>query len=130
VTAYLLDENVRRELDALGNANVHKWISTIDDSDLRLSAATLFEKRRGAEALKCRDPMRATALLNAIASLEKLYYDRIIPIDAAVVADWTRMLGTKNKDRGELALAATACVHGLIIVPATSRISRAGASRF
>ena len=115
MTAYLLDENVLRELTPRGNANVRKWISTVDDSDLRLSAATLFEKRRGAQMLKRKDAKRANAILNGIATLEKVYHDRIISIDAEVVAEWTLMLGGKNKDRWDLALAATARVHGLIL---------------
>jgi toxin FitB len=116
VTAYLLDENVLRELGPRGNANVHKWISTVDDGDLRLSAATLFEKRRGAEMLRRRDRARAEVLLKAMASLEKFYHDRIIPIDAFVVSEWTRMLGTKNKDRWDLALAATSPGPCLVFV--------------
>lgn len=83
--------------------------------NLRLSAATLFEKRRGAEALKRRDPDRAVKLLAAIDTLEKAFADRILPIDAAVVAEWTRLLGEKNKDRWDLALAATARAYGLVL---------------
>jgi len=116
VTAYLIDENVLREFGVRGNANVRKWLATVDDSDLRLSAATLFEKRRGAEMLKRRDPDRAANLLKTIGAVEKVYADRIIPIDASVVAEWTRMLGSKNKDRWDLALAATARVYDLVLV--------------
>lgn len=116
MTLYLLDENVLRELKHGGNKNVHQWIATVDDTDLRLSVATLFEKRRGAEALMKRDPERARRILDGIEMLEKLFSDRIIPIDGPVVAEWTRLLGNKNKDRWDLALAATARVHGLIIV--------------
>lgn len=116
MTLYLLDENVLRELRGDGNANVRRWFASVDDTALRLSAATLFEKRRGAEALRRRDPARAERLLNAIAALEKAYADRILPIDTAVVAEWTRLLGAKNKDRWDLALAATARVHGLVLV--------------
>ncbi len=116
MTPYLIDENVLREFGARGNANVRKWLATVDDSDLRLSAATLFEKRRGAEMLKRRDPARAANLLKTIGAIEKAYADRIIPIDASVVAEWTRMLGSKNKDRWDLALAATARVYDLVLV--------------
>lgn len=116
MTAYLLDENVIRELGPRGNANVRKWVATVDDVDLRLSVATLFEKRRGAEMLKRRDPDRAAALLGAIVALEKAYADRIIAVDEAVVEQWTRLLGGKNKDRWDLALAATARVHDLVLV--------------
>jgi hypothetical protein len=41
VTLYLLDENVLRELHSRGNVNVRRWIAKVDDTDLRLSAATL-----------------------------------------------------------------------------------------
>jgi predicted nucleic acid-binding protein len=121
VTAYLLDENVLRELRAGGDRNVRKWLGTVDDMDLRLSVATLFEKRRGAEMLARRDPERAQVLLDAIALLERAYADRIIPIDALVVNEWARMLGAKNKDRWDLALAATARVHGLVLVTRNTR---------
>jgi len=115
VTLFLLDENVLRELHSKGNANVRRWIAMVDDTHPRLSAATLFEKRRGAEALKRRDPDRAAKLLAAIDTLEKAFADRIVPIDAAVVAEWTRLLGEKNKDRWDLALAATARVQELVL---------------
>lgn len=55
-------------------------------------------------------------MLKAIAATEKTFADRIIPVDAAVVEEWTRMLGAKNKDRWDIALAATALVHGLVLV--------------
>lgn len=116
MTAYLIDENVLREFGARGNANVRKWLATVDDADLRLSVATLFEKRRGAEALKRRDSQRSAELLKAIAAAEKAFADRIIPVDAPVVEEWTRMLGAKNKDQWDMALAATARVHGLVLV--------------
>lgn len=116
MTRYLLDENVLRELGARGNANVRKWIASVDDNALCLSVATLFEKRRGAEMLKRRDPKRSATILGSIATLERTYADRIIPVDKAVVAEWTRLLGAKNRDRWDLALAATARVHGLVLV--------------
>lgn len=121
MNGYLLDENVLRELGPSGNANVRKWLASVDDSELRVSVATLFEKRRGAEMLKRRDPERATALLKTIANVERAYADRIIPVDAAIVAEWTRMIGSKNKDRWDLALAATARVHDLILVTRNTR---------
>ncbi|NKJ40544.1 type II toxin-antitoxin system VapC family toxin, partial [Rhizobium sp. SG570] len=93
MTLYLLDENVLRELKHGGHENVHRWIATVDDTDLRLSVATLFEKRRGAEALMKREPERARRILDGIEALEKSFSDRIIPIDGPVVAEWTRLLG-------------------------------------
>nr|WP_208394375.1 type II toxin-antitoxin system VapC family toxin [Pseudochelatococcus lubricantis] len=112
----MLDENVLRELKPGGHENVHRWIATVDDTDLRLSVATLFEKRRGAEALMKREPERARRILDGIEALEKSFSDRIIPIDGPVVAEWTRLLGNKNKDRWDVALAATARIHGFVVV--------------
>nr|WP_204347228.1 type II toxin-antitoxin system VapC family toxin [Rhizobium laguerreae] len=111
-----MDENVLREFSPRGNANVRKWIAGVDDAALHLSVATLFEKRRGAEMLKRRDPERAAAIIRGIANLEKAFADRILPVDATVVEEWTRLLGAKNKDRWDLALAATARVHRLVLV--------------
>ncbi len=116
MTRYLVDENVLREFGQRGNRNVRKWIATVDDTDLRLSVATLFEKRRGAEMLNRKDPVRAAALPDGIAALEKAYRDRIVQVVTAVVAPWTRLIGTKNKDRWDLCLAATAIVHDLVLV--------------
>jgi toxin FitB len=99
-----------------GDTNVRRWIKTVDDTNLRPSAATLFEKRRGAETLARRDPERAAALLTAIDSLERSFGDRIVPIGARVVAERARLLGRRNMDRWDLALAATARVHGFVLV--------------
>lgn len=64
-----------------------------------------------AQALKSRDADRSVALLAAIDALEKSFSDRILPIDAPVVAEWTRLLAGNNKDRWDLALAAQ---HGFM----------------
>jgi len=116
VTIYLLDENVLRELRPGGNARVLAWYATVSTAALRISAMTFFEKRRGAERLRRTDPDRATRLLTAIATVELAYGSRIIPIDSAVVAEWTRLLGVKDKNQRDRALAATARVHGFVLV--------------
>ena len=56
MTVYLLDENVLRELHPRGDVHVRAWFATVADSDLRISAVTFFEKRRGAERLRRREP--------------------------------------------------------------------------
>jgi len=116
VTVYLLDENVLREMHPKGNAQVRAWAATVSDGDLRISVITFLEKRTGAERLKKRDPKRAAELLEAIAAAEALYGGRIVPIDAPVVAEWARLLGAKEKNQRDRALAATARVHGFVLV--------------
>lgn len=116
MTVYLLDENVLRELHPGGNARVRAWYATISTEDLRISAMTFFEKRRGAERLSRTDPQRASSILAAIDALEAAYDSRIVPIDGPVVAEWTRLLGAKDKHQRDRALAATARVHGFVLV--------------
>lgn len=77
---------------------------------------TFFEKRRGAQRLRRTNPGRATAILAGIEALEAAHGSRIVAIDAAVVAEWTRLLGAKDKNQRDRALAATARVHGFILV--------------
>ena len=116
MTIYLLDENVLRELRPGGNPHVRAWYKTVSTDSLRISAMTFFEKRRGAERLRKTDPDRAAALLAGIHALEAAYGARIIPIDGPVVAEWARLLGVKDKNQRDRALAATARVHGFVLV--------------
>ena len=111
----LLDENVLRELHPGGNVRVRAWYATIGTDDLRISAMTFFEKRRGAERLRKTDPAHAAKLLAGIDALETAYGSRLVPIDGPV-AEWTRLLGAKDKNLQDRALAATAPVHGFVLV--------------
>ena len=113
--AYLLDTNVVRELRLNGQRNVQAWRRTIDDAELRISVMTLHEIRRGWETMKRRDPGRATVGLEKLAALEDAYKDRIIPVDAAIAAEWARLVGEKDKHRDDMALAATCRVRDLVL---------------
>lgn len=116
MTLYLLDENVLKELTPSGNARVRGWAASIPDTDLRISVLTLFEKRRGAERLRKTNAVRAQILVAALDRLEASYATRIVTIDAAVAAEWARLLGAKDKNQRDRALAATARIHGLVLV--------------
>jgi predicted nucleic acid-binding protein len=116
VTAYLLDENVLKELSPTGNANVRAWYAGVATADLYISAMTFFEKRRGWERHKRTDPAVAAEKLAQLAALEAAYGPRVIPIDGPIVAEWARLLGAKDKNQRDRALAATARVRGLILV--------------
>jgi hypothetical protein len=116
VTRWLLDENVLRELHSGGHIQVQAWFKTVSTDTLWISAMTLFEKRRGAERLRKTDPDRALRLLAAIDALEAAYGNRVISIDGPVVAEWARLLGAKDKNQRDRALAATARVHDMVLV--------------
>ncbi len=116
MTLYLLDENVLRELGASGDRNVRHWFASVAMSEIRLSAMTLFEKRRGWERRGKSHPEFAAARLSEIGALEAAYAGRILPIDEVVAAEWARLLGAKDKHQRDMALAATARVHGIVLV--------------
>jgi predicted nucleic acid-binding protein len=116
VTIFLLDENVLRELRPGGNARVRAWFAGVPADCVRISAMTLFEKRRGVEVLRNSDPDRARALGTQIDVLEASYGTAIIPVDGAVAAEWAKLLGAKEKNQRDRALAATARVHGFVLV--------------
>lgn len=93
-----------------------EWFAAVNDSNLRISAMTFFEKRRGWERRRRTDPQLAAARLAEIDALEAAYGDRIVPIDGPIVAEWPRLLGAKDKNQRDRALAATARVHGFVLV--------------
>ena len=49
-------------------------------------------------------------------ALEAAYGARLVPIDAAIAAEWARLLGAKDKNQRDRALAATARVRGFVLV--------------
>lgn len=120
--AYLLDENVIREMKPGGHAHVRRWLAGVDDNQLRISVITFFEKRLGWEREKRKlqaagkDLAEIEKRLAEIAAFEASFGDRLIPMDAPVMAEWARLLGAKEKNQRDTALAATARVHGLVIV--------------
>ena len=93
MTLYLLDTNVLRELRPGGHLNVLSWSKTVDDLGFRISVITLHETRRGWEVKRRLDPVRAADGLAKVALLERIYRDRIIPVDAPIAAEWARLLG-------------------------------------
>src|ERR1019366_4234291 len=95
---------------------VRAWYASIAEADLRISVMTFFEKRRGWERRSKSAPDLAAARLAELDALEAAYKTRLVPIDGAVTAEWARLLGAKDKNQRDRALAATARVHGLVLV--------------
>ena len=114
---YLLDTNVLREMHPGGHKNVRLWLSTVDDSDLCISALTIKEIQEGVARAHARRPTQKTLdaqhRLNALA---QAYRDRIIPIDREIAVEWGRLVGAKAKHNDDMALAATARVRQFVLV--------------
>jgi predicted nucleic acid-binding protein len=77
---------------------------------------TMFETRRGLERLKKTAPVLAAAKLAQLDPLETAYGARLVPSDAAIATEWARLLGAKDKNQRDRALAATARVRGFVLV--------------
>lgn len=92
------------------------WYVSVAEMDLRISAMTFFEKRRGWERQRKSNPALAAARLAELDALEAAYGSRLVPIDGPIVAEWARLLGAKDKNQRDRALAATARVHGFVLV--------------
>lgn len=98
------------------------WAATIDDSQLRLSVVTFQETRLGLDRERLRREKAGkkandvVAKLSALDALAAEFKDRIIDVNLAVADEWGRMLATSGKNDRDTALAATARVHGLVLV--------------
>lgn len=116
--AYLLDTNVVSELrkGPRCNANALAWFETLDDEDVYLSVLVVGEIERRIERIRKRDPRSATRLRRWLSNLVTTFDDRILPITLPIARTWGTM-GTPNPiPTVDGLLAATAQVHGLILV--------------
>ncbi|UHD45817.1 type II toxin-antitoxin system VapC family toxin [Aureimonas altamirensis] len=114
---YLLDTNVLRELGKTSpHRNVAAWLASVDDADLAISALTVREIVKGVAKLRKTKPDVATAVDGSISAILDAFDDRILPVDRAVATSWGQLLGDSDKHIDDTGLAATALVHGLIVV--------------
>lgn len=114
---YLLDTNVLRELGKTSpHKNVAAWLKSLDDADLAISALTVREIAKGVVKLRKTKPDTAAALAATVAAIFDAFDGRILPIDRAVASIWGEALGESEKHVDDAGLAATARVHGLIVV--------------
>ncbi|GAN98670.1 MULTISPECIES: PIN domain-containing protein [Komagataeibacter] len=119
---YLIDTNVFRAMGDAGNSYVKAWLDTIDDDQYRISPIVYQEMREGRERERIRlekkgqDTARVIAQLAALDNFEREYADRQMPITMKISGEVARMLGVKGKNERDVVLAATARIHGMIIV--------------
>lgn len=115
---WLLDTNVLSEFrkGSKGHPRVVAWWSGVPAEHLFLSALTLGEIRKGAEALRRRDASRAVVFESWLADVEDAFADRILPVDAAVADAWGRIAAIRTVPTVDALLAATARIHGFTLV--------------
>jgi toxin FitB len=117
----LLDTNVVSELRrARPHGAVVAWLRTIEESQLHLSAVTLYELQAGVEATRARDPDKAGEIERWVDRIVDTY--RVIPIDAHIFRLTAKLLHARSQDLFEDALiAATALANGLTVVTRNRR---------
>jgi predicted nucleic acid-binding protein len=121
---FLLDTVVLSELrkpSRQRNHNLVRWIGEVPSSDLFISVVTIGEIERGIERQRETDLAFSQRLASWLETVLRTYEDRILVIDVAIARQWGRLsqrIGNKGLD---LAIAATALEHGLVV--ATRNVS-------
>ncbi|MGN7126774.1 type II toxin-antitoxin system VapC family toxin [Methylorubrum thiocyanatum] len=114
---YLLDTNVFREIGkTVPHQNVAAWLQGVDDSDLAISALTVREVTKGVVKLRAKKPGVAREIEERVAMAFDAFEGRILPIDRDVATLWGTLLADSEKHIDDTSLAATARVHGLVLV--------------
>jgi toxin FitB len=113
---YLLDTNVVSELRrARPHGAVVTWLESVGDADLHLSAVTIGEIQAGIEITREQSEDKATEIESWLEQVAETY--NILSMDARTFRSWARLMHRKSDRLIEDAMiAATAAIHGLIVV--------------
>jgi predicted nucleic acid-binding protein len=114
---YLVDTNVLSEVRKPSpEPSVAAWFAATADTDLFLSVLVVGEIRQGIERLRGRDPRQAGVFESWLEVLKRDFSRRVLPVSTAVAEAWGRLSAPKPLPAVDSLLAATALVHGLILV--------------
>ena len=116
---FLLDTNVVSELRREGrrNVGVSNWYAGVQYENLFTSVLVMGEIRKGIARLLLRQDYRQAEILEVwLEASRNFFAGRILPVDVAVAEVWGRMHAIRNVPAVDGLLAATAVVHGLILV--------------
>ncbi len=113
---YLLDTNVVSELRRTRpHGAVLAWLENVPSEHLHLSAVTLGELQAGVERTRDQDSEKAAAIETWIDQVEQT--STVLPLDGRIFHAWAKLMHHRSDDLIEDAMiAATALVHGLIVV--------------
>jgi predicted nucleic acid-binding protein len=113
---YLLDTNVVSELRRpRPHGAVVSWIGSIPDRDLHIAAVTIGELQAGVEVTRTQDPAKAAEIEAWVDQVAGTY--NVLSMDAAAFRIWARLMHRASNTLIEDGMiAATATVHGLVVV--------------
>jgi predicted nucleic acid-binding protein len=112
---YLVDTNVLSEARR-GSVDARAWLRSIDPGSVYLSVITLGEIMRGIALKRPSDPAQATRLTVWLERLRGEHASRILPVSDSVALEWGRLAAIRPRGMADGLIAATAAVHGKIIV--------------
>ncbi|MFN7025427.1 MAG: type II toxin-antitoxin system VapC family toxin [Pseudorhizobium sp.] len=118
---YLLDTNVVSELRKVGDGkadpSVTSFIRAQDSRDLFISAITILELERGILSVQRRDATQGSRLRGWMDSrVRPEFAERIISVDDAVATRCAHLHIPDRRNEADAIIAATALVHGLVVV--------------
>ena len=116
--SYLLDTNVLSETRKRRSApGVAEWIAATPADELYVSVLTLGEIEQGITRIGNRgDKKQAAALERWLREVEAGFAERIIPVTLRVAREWGRQHLEQPIPVIDALIAATAKVHGWIVV--------------
>jgi hypothetical protein len=115
---YLIDTNIISEIRKKRRCdpNVAAWYASVADEEIYLSVLVAGEIRKGIELARRRDPAKARVLDQWLKEVDLAFADRMLPVDRAVTDAWGAMSAQRPVPVIDGLLAATAKVHGLVLV--------------
>jgi predicted nucleic acid-binding protein len=116
--SYLLDTNILSETrKRTRDPGVMEWISATPPGHLYLSTLTIGKIEQGITQLSHRgDHRQAVAFEEWLANVVREFDERIVPVTTRVARQWGRQRGSHPIPTVDALIAATAMVHGWILV--------------
>jgi tRNA(fMet)-specific endonuclease VapC len=120
---YLLDTNVISELVAKRpNANVLKWVRSVDEERLFLSVITIGEIKKGIEKLPAstrKDELEAWLVNDLLARFER----RLVMVDVEVMLAWGELTAHLERD-GRIMPAIDSLIAALAVAGDFTLVTR------
>lgn len=118
---YLLDTNVVSELRKAGTGradpSVVRWAASVDPAMLHLSVVSVLEIEIGILRVARRDGVQGDLLRRWLeGQVFAAFAGRILPVDVSVAMRCAQMLVPDPKAGRDALIAATAHVHGFMVV--------------
>ena len=123
MTAYLLDTDVVAALRHGPDAapELHRWLDSVADESIYLSALTLGELQRVVVKLRGDDPAGAVALDGWLGILTRSHGERILPVTVTVARSWGELPVGPGVRGGDGLLIATAHAYDLVFATGRAR---------